>query len=262
MSAKNKILISVVNNKLLKNRIFISTKALSDNTFLKDKLCKIGAHLIEMPLIEIKENILNSTENSFLKNIANYNYIFFTSKNGITHFFNHINKAKIKIPNTMKFCCIGKKTELILNKYGYNSFFTSTSSNSISFGNDFIKSTKNRTNILLSLGNLANNFLLEKLVDNHNVDRINVYKTIPPSVIDNNIKNCILNKKYDLIIFTSPSAVNNFSRMVDKIKNHDIISIGQTTDNEIVKHGHKSIIVSAESSEEGILESIVKKYRN
>ena len=65
------------------------------------------------PMIKIKplEFKLDSSEN--------YDFIIFTSKNGVRNF---INKTEIK--HKTKFICLGKKTELALNELGYKSYYT------------------------------------------------------------------------------------------------------------------------------------------
>ena len=117
--------------------------------------------------------------------------------------------------------------------------------------------------ILLSLGNLAEDTLYERLKKENNVQRINVYQTNKPKTVDNIIINLIRDKKFDLIIFTSPSCFHHFCLYVEKdvIRNLKMASIGSTTTKAIEDEGYTVALTASRSNVEGLVEAITEYYK-
>jgi len=251
----------------IKDKVIISTRAVEPGDALPDILSSHGARLISLPVIEIIPSPLSEADKELLNTIDTLDWIFFTSKNGVANFFKHLLdiKGSTELPSSVKKAVIGGKTALELDYYGYAPDFISSGNTSEDFLKQFYNDCRPQNkNILLSLGNLADDALMNSLSKENNVKRINVYQTIKPKTADLSILDLIRQNKYDLIVFTSPSTFYNFCSFYDPsdIKLLKIASIGATTTTAIENAGVKPLLTARQSNVEGLSEEILTYYKN
>ena len=181
-----------------------------------------------------------------------YNYIIFTSKNGVKYFLKNVS---ISINSNVKFICIGKKTAEVLKSNNLNPDILVRRNYSKFMCNEIKNMGISKNNkLLLIQGNLAKKELFECLSKSFEIDHKIVYTTNPvKEKIDE------LNEKIDnensYVVFTSPSTFNSF---IDKynLKNN-IISIGNTTTDHIRDRGFEPLMTAKMQSYEGISNSII-----
>ena len=189
-----------------------------------------------------------------INNLESYDYVIFTSKNGVKNFF-----SKIKISDNVKFICIGNKTEQLLNKYGYVSLHVSKKNYSEIMANDLKKNKLiNGKNVLLIQGKIAKDDLRLELKKFCNVDRVNVYNTNAKEDLNEKLKK-LISSISTFTVFTSPSAFDSFIKFYNP-NNTKIISIGNTTTKHIESKGYDCMLTSQMQSYEGISESIIKHF--
>ena len=264
---RNINLAETTNDLPLKNKIVISTRAIESGDTLPGLLQAQGAKVLSLPMIEVKQSEVNDSGKDILKNINSFDWVFFTSRNGVVNFFKHLIdiNGNTELSKSLKIAAIGNKTALELEYYGFSANFISDGNTSEEFLEQFYK-IENPANlkVLLALGNLANDVLLNRLSKENKVTRINVYDTLKPEQVDNTILNAIKNDLYDLIIFTSPSTFQNFCSFVDNniLKKLKIASIGSTTSKSIADVGLEPMITAAKSNAEGLCEAIVEFYKS
>lgn len=249
----------------LKNKVIVSTRPTHIHDDLPGLLKKAGATVISLPMIAIEQSQLSAPEINNLQNLEQYQWIIFTSKNGVASFFKQLIKVKgnTTLPDNLKIVVIGKSTATELDYYGYAAYFTGTKNTSNDLLSDLSKEydLKNQ-NILLALGNLADNTLEIELIKANSVTRINTYQTVKPESADTKIMDLISTNQYDLIVFTSPSTFHNFclffgTNDISKLK---MASIGDTTSKAILARGAKPLITAESSNAEGLFQAIVKLY--
>ena len=251
----------------LKDKVVISTRAIEAGDTLPGLLQKQGANLVSLPMIEITPTIPSQDDFNLLNNLNEFNWVIFTSKNGVVNFFKHLSdlKGSTALPGTLKIAVIGNKTAVELDYYGYAPQFISQGNTSEDLLDEFYKE-HNPTNqkFLLSLGNLADDTLYNSLSKDNTVKRLEVYKTEKPKTVDSTIIELINNNKYDLIIFTSPSTFNNFCSFydVDKIKDLKMASIGSTTSKALEDAGFKALVTAKKSNVEGLIDSMIEYFKN
>jgi hydroxymethylbilane synthase len=250
----------------LKDKIIISTRALEPGDSLPDLLQACGAKLLPLPMIEIVPSKLDDRIFDQLNHLEYYDWIFFTSKNGVTNFFRHLIdiKENTELPKTVKIAAIGNKTALELEYYGYAPTFVSEENTVDEFLIQFHEKYKPQNlHILLSLGNLADHTLSKRLSIGNEVNRINVYQTVKPKDAGPEIIELLKDDQYDLIIFTSPSTFSNFCSFyeVDKIGKLKMASIGTTTTKAMLEAGFEPLFTAKKSNTEGIRDSIIEYYQ-
>jgi hydroxymethylbilane synthase len=250
----------------LKDKIIISTRALEPTDSLPDILKACGAKLLSLPMIEITPSPLDSKIIEHLNNLESFDWIFFTSKNGVINFFKHLIdvKGNTELPKKTKLGVIGYKTGLELEYYGYTPTLISDENTSVELLSQFYeKYNPENLNILLSLGNLADNTLSNRLSTENNVHRIDVYQTVKPEKADPKIIERLKNDQYNLIIFTSPSTFTNFCSFFEfgQIGKLKMLSIGTTTTKAINEAGFEPVVTAKKSNAEGIRDAIIEYYQ-
>ena len=250
----------------LRGKTIISTRALEPGDSLPDILKACGAKLLPLPMIEIIPTQLGPMITEKLNQLDSYDWIIFTSKNGVSNFFKHLIdvKGNTELPKILKLAVIGYKTALELEYYGYAPTLISDGNTSEELMNQFYgKYNPVNLNILLALGNLADNALANRLSPVNKVDRIDVYQTVKPLNADPEVIELLKNDLYDLIVFTSPSTFNHFSSFYQKeeIGKLKMVSIGTTTTRAIQDAGFEPLFTAKKSSAEGIKDAIIEYYK-
>jgi uroporphyrinogen-III synthase len=205
--------ISIKNQNILKNKIFISTRPLGKSAELECQLKAHGAILLEMPMIEIVPNSLTEEEEKLLLDVSRFQWIVFTSANGIAHFFKLLKKltGSFALSKKIRIAVIGEKSAFELQHYNQTAHYINRGSTSEEFSFELEQILGDgKPNVLLPLGNLAGDVIENKLKPIAHVTRIHVYRTEMPESVSKETLNLILNDKYEMIIFTSPSGFTNF----------------------------------------------------
>lgn len=251
----------------LQNKLFISTRPTGASDELRFLLNEAGASLLEFPLIEIKPASLTSEEKQLFSRLEQFQWMILTSPNGVHYFFEILQEVTgtQKLPKSLQIAVIGKKTSKTLKKYRYTAAFVNPGSTAEDFAEPFarhIAAKNSKPKIVLPLGNLARTVIqdhLEKLAD---CTRINIYKTELPESVDKNMAEQIENENYDMLIFTSPSGIQNFLQLFPQLKNKNIrmACIGDITAGAARENGFEPLAVAESSSPTGIVESILNHY--
>ena len=250
----------------LYGKVIISTRAIETGDTLPDLLSARGATLLALPMIEVHPSVLQPDETHILKQLESYDWLFFTSRNGVAHFFKQLIdlNGSSELPASLKVAVVGTKTAAELEYYGYSPSFTGSTHGSAELAAEFIHSFQpSSQRILLSLGNLADDTLKSMLEAGNQVDRINVYETNQPKSADPMVIKQITDGQYDLILFTSPSTFSHFASFVDTSLLGDlkIGSIGTTTSKAITEAGYAPLMTAKMSSTEGLTEAILQYYQ-
>jgi uroporphyrinogen-III synthase len=251
----------------LQNKIFISTRPEGHPDELPELLEANGATVIRWPLIEIRRASLSSHEKQQLLNLHQFHWIVFTSPNGVRHFFESLKEltGTSDIPPDLEMAVIGAKTNKTVQSYGYTPSFVNPGNTAEDFAKPFIHFLTGKgykPKILLALGDLARNLLQDNLEETAQCTRINVYHTLIPEHIDTNMIRRIHDKRFDMIIFTSPSGIENFLKVYPEGKNKSIpmACIGSVTAAAAAGYGFRPLVVAEKSSAAGIAGSILNYY--
>jgi len=213
------------------------------------------AEVLNFPMIEISPNELSREEHETLDCLRKYSYIFFTSKNGVKYFFEYLKSNPfLKLNPQVKFYTIGEPTAKSLEKYGHKAHYINPGNTA----KELVPYLEKRNeldgqNVLLVLGNLASNILSDALSEKSHTQRIDIYKTGLPQNIDQSIYEKILQNNYDLIIFTSPSAIDNLLKMSpEKIspENMKAACIGKKTEAALNKKGYEAVLTASKAKME------------
>ncbi len=252
----------------LDGKIFISTRPVGKSDELESYFTSHGAQLFLMPMIEICPMEISHEEQNRLRELDKFDWVVFTSTNGISCFFNllmHIN-GSFAFNGDVKIAVLSKKMASELTAYGHKAELVNSGSTADDLVNDLQLVFGNSSpRVLLPFGNLAREVIESRLSEIANVHRINVYSTEMPKFIDNELVNRVITNLYDLIIFTSPSTFNNFCSVIKnkvELKNLRVASIGSTTTEAVEIMGVSPLVTAKTMNSKGIIEGIEGYYRD
>ncbi len=247
----------------LTGKIIISTRPLTEDDSIKSQLTAKGACVLDLPMIKTSGVELTVEQESMLRAINDYEWIVFTSKNGVIYFYKQLAALNIdeKVIAGKKIAVIGKSTGDEVQKHKVNTLLISLGRTSEDLLVEICKEIKPTDKILLALGELAEDKLEKGLSNNCIVHRINIYKTIDLEYTSNEIIDRIRDDNYLIILFTSPSGFRNFNKIMlanDITTQVRAACIGTTTEMELLKNNCRPLVVSPKSDAESFANEIEK----
>ncbi|MBB6714530.1 uroporphyrinogen-III C-methyltransferase [Clostridium gasigenes] len=244
-------------NKPLFGKNICVTRSKEQSSNLKNKLRELGAEVTEINSIKIKET--KSNLESYINKLENYDHIILTSVNGVEMFFDYLIEKKYDIRKLKaKFSVVGKATKKALEKRGIPAFVMAKEFVGEGLFKELAPHLNSGEKVLMPCSKLSREYLkieIEKL--GVEVDRVHTYDTLCGE-----IKNINAFSEVDLILYTSPSTVNNMVSMVglDKIKEKKNIAIGPQTFKALKDHNIECEMCK-NHSEDGFLGEIVDMYK-
>lgn len=236
------------NQNRLTGKIIIRTYPDNDKDELAEILGSEGACVLSMPMIAVEPLPF-----VLKKKLIDYNWLVFTSKNAVSPFFNRYTTFL-----NNRIAAIGPGTTAELNRLGRPANFTGKGKSAVQFAEELHRTILPGESILLVLGTLAPDTLETSLSATHPVERVNVYQTVMPKQVDQDLLNRVENDQYDLLIVSSPSAIRNLWTLLSgNKKNLRIISIGQTTTTAIRSLNIEPVATAREPGYKGLAEASV-----
>ena len=209
-------------NKPLFGKNILITRARSQASKLTAALEELGANCIEAPAIKIAppDDNFASLDSSIAK-IGEYDWIIFTSTNGVEKFFARLNEKNLdaRALSCAKIAAIGTATADKLKNYGIiaDKIPTMFKAEGILevLQNDITKGTK----VLIPRAQKAREALPEGLRKmGAAVDVAETYCTKMADTNKDTIKDLLKNNKIDMVTFTSSSTVKNLLKLIDNEK--------------------------------------------
>ncbi len=253
-------------SKILENKVFISTRPEGQSAELETLLADEAATLISMPTIQVKPLPLDDFGRLQLKNIGSFNWIVFTSPNGLKYFFARMFEIQNNyvLPEHLKIAVVGKKTAAHLECYGTSASFINLGNTAEDFVADFFHRVNLGERVLFPIGNLARTVIEDKISKKAVCTRILFYETIMPDTVDNEALSRVISDNYDMIILTSPSGCTNLLQLIEgkadptKLR---LVCIGQTTSAEVIRNGLDPLITAATANSQGIYSAIISYFQ-
>ncbi|TYS68961.1 uroporphyrinogen-III synthase [Sutcliffiella horikoshii] len=238
---------------LADKRILI-TRSKEQARYFSKQIQSLGGTSLEVPLIQFQHVSDNESVAEDIKsNLPDYEWIVFTSVNGVKYFFE---LYQGRLPN--KIAVVGAKTKQALEVLGYKVDLVPSRFSAEDLIDSFAKETI--SSILLIQGNLARPLLREELSRiGYNVKQIVVYEN-RIRVPEEKEWKWLKEGKVDLYTFTSPSTVHNYMKLFGLPKG-PVATIGPITRNAAEKAGINVAISPSEYTMDGLLEEIVQYFK-
>ncbi len=225
-----------------------------------------GASMIELPMIAIRPLRLNEFRQKIEK--ASYDWVIFTSTNGVEQFLNRLRELEmdIRVLKKARLCAIGPKTGDRLKAAHLRVDLVPERE----FRAEGILQVFNRwgsvldKKILLIRAEEGRDVLPDGLRDlGAEVEQISIYHTEPvkhPTSVVRQVKKELSQGKIHAVTFTSPSSVNSFVRSFGKeiLKKTKVASLGPVTSAALKEAGVKVQIEASPYTIEELTEALVR----
>ncbi|KGP73918.1 uroporphyrinogen-III synthase [Pontibacillus yanchengensis] len=248
-------------------RILVTREATKAHTITR-LIEQQGGISIEIPLLHF-QGIYSDENEKIMKQLPSYDWVFFTSTNGIHFFFElmkHYNNTYEQAAK-LKFAVIGEKTEEVLNDFGYEAHFIPNTYTGEHLGKEFNEFTSKCCSILVVQGNLAKQSVVQELsTRDHVISTAEMYETRVNVRMKEALKKSLQGTRLDIITFTSPSTVQAFVKLAEEEWREELMSIpcvciGPSTQAEAIKKGFNYTMIPEYYTVEGMIE-VASAYFN
>jgi len=256
--------------KPLMGKKIIVTRARSQASDLVEKLSELGANCIELPTIKICAAEDSQPLDAAIDNISKYNWLIFTSVNGVKFFFERLFEKGMdsRALGGIRTASIGPATEATLLGFGITSDIVPDSYRAESVIEAFSKENIHGAGILLPRAGGARPVLpveLEKM--GAQVHEIISYHAKPVSDDADNLIAMLEQKAVDLVTFTSSSTATNFrdllpnDRFKELMAGVGIASIGPITTETAEKIGFNVTLTADDYTIPGLTHAIRNHFK-
>ena len=255
---------------LFGKRIVI-TRARAQASDLVSKLSKLGAHCIEIPTIQIVPPHDISPLKESIDNINHYDWLVFTSVNGVNFFFDTLfDRGKdVRALGHLKFACIGPVTKKRLKDFGIVSDILPETYRAESVINAFSGLEIKGKKILLPRAKKARTILPEELTKmGAQVNEVIAYETLLNAEGKKELVSLLENNEIDAVTFTSSSTVSNFMAQLESknlkklLKNVVTASIGPITSDTARSLDIEPDIEAKDYTIQGLVDSLLTYYES
>ncbi len=254
--------------KTLKGKTVVLTRSREGNEVSRALFEDAGARVLEIPLIEIEHTHAESDE--CLETISEYDWIVFTSGNGVRGFFGRFFKKfeDIREIGPAKFACVGPATEGELKQFHLSVDVSTSGGDAEALARGMMEfESLDNLKILVITGNRNRDTLVNLLTDDARaiVDIMPVYTTSENDISDCKDAQAFREQGAHAIVFASPSAVDSFVAQAKELRiaadaqKPLTVAIGPTTASAMRKAGIPVQVQGDQFTMQGVLEALLEQ---
>ncbi len=256
--------------KPLFGKRIVITRARAQASGLVSMLTDLGAHCLEIPTIQIVASEETDPLEQAIANLKNYDWLVFTSVNGVKFFFDTLFAAghDVRALGHLKFACIGPVTKERLSDHGIVSDILPQTYRAESVVEAFSSMEMQGKKVLLPRAKKARTILPEELTKmGAVVDEVTAYETILSDRGKETLIEMLTLQEIDAVTFTSSSTVSNFMSLLESqdalslLKGVTIASIGPITSNTARSLGLVPDIEADPYTIPGLVDALVAHYQ-
>ncbi|HEX2852794.1 MAG TPA: uroporphyrinogen-III synthase [Opitutaceae bacterium] len=258
----------VVASPLSGRRVAI-TRAREQASELAAKLAGLGAEVVELPLIRVSKHIEKDVLADIMQELGSYDWIVFTSANGVRFFFEEFFRLfdEIRTLGLLRFACIGDATARAIREFYLRIECQPETATAEALADALIATgSLDNVKLLIITGNLNREVLVKKLEEERAiVDQLQVYRTEKTDLTSDPAAADFRNRGADALLFASSSAVQSFVdqaaslRLAKDAKRPLAGSIGPQTSETMKKTGMPIDFEAKTPSLDALVEALVKK---
>lgn len=255
---------------LFGKRILV-TRARSQASTLVSRIEELGGEPYEFPVIETvmptSAQILEQIHQAF-ERLNQYDWVFFTSVNGVDFFFRHLNEIGKDIRSLAgaRIVAVGPATASALRERGIAPEVLKEHYQAEGFVEALGSELKAGQQVLLPRGDLGRNWLPKELTRmGLHVTDVKTYETIPCGEDDDELFKLFEEGGIHAVTFTSSSTVTNLIRALDRmggapllerLRQCTIACIGPLTADTAVEAGLNVSLMAQEATIESLIEAL------
>ena len=257
------------NKPLSGRRIVITRPASQSSSDWRARLETLGAAVIELPLIKVSKDINLHTLAEVLQEFGSYEWVIFTSVNGVKYFFEEFIRVHedIRALGLVRIAAVGEATATALRELHLRVDLQPKKASGAELASELInREAMDSAKVLVITGNRNRDNLIEMLHESRAiVDQLPVYKTEETDLSADPVAAEFRAKGADAIFFASPSAVQSFFdqaavlKLGAKARKPLAGSIGPTTASAMKQLGLPVDFEAAEPSLDALVAALLKK---
>ncbi len=256
-------------NRPLLGRNIVVTRARAQASGLVARLGDLGANCLEYPTIAVEAVEDKSRLDQAIDNLADYDWIVFTSVNGVRFFFERLfaRGRDVRALHHMRTAVIGPVTAERLRDFGLKSDILPASYRAESVVAAFRNETMAGCRVLLPRAAEARAVLPEELGRmGADVDEVIIYRARPVTEDARQLVDDLRADRVDLVTFTSSSTASNFRALLPDaeadqlMKGVRVASIGPVTTETAQSLGFKVDTTAEEYTIPGLCQAIQDLY--
>lgn len=253
-------------------RRFVLTRNAEGSSRLAEHLAALGADILEIPLIEVRQDIDGVAAAEIFKEFASYEWVLFTSRNGVKHFFTAFFAAfsDIRSLGFVRIGVVGKGTAEALEPFHLKPDLVADEAT----GEGLAKAIEREQSldnlkILVVTGNRNREELVRHLWEHRAiVDCLRVYSTHFCDLAGSPEAARFRREGADALIFASASAVQAFGEQATHLALEAgaqvpaLCSFGPTTSARMKAVGIPVAVEAVEPGIDGMIESLREYFGN
>jgi uroporphyrinogen III methyltransferase / synthase len=252
----------------LKGRRVVLTRAREQSGGLRRRLEELGAEVIEMPLIRVVPDVNPQELVDILAELGTYDWMVFTSPNGVRYFFEHYFRAfdEIRTLGLLRFACVGESTAREIRKLRLRVECMPKTATAEALAEAMIATgSLDSAKVVVVTGNLNRDVLVRKLEEARAiVDRLPMYRTEKPALAgDPQVEDYRVHGA-DAVLFASSSAAdawadNDEALRIDVGGRRPLLgSMGGQTSATLRARGLRVDFEAAEPGVDGLVDALVR----
>jgi len=253
----------------LSGRRVAVTRAREQASELAGKLSALGAEVIELPLIRVSKYIDKDLLAEVMLELGSYDWIVFTSTNGVRYFFDEFFRLfdDIRSLGLLRFACIGDATAKAITEFRLKVECQPAEATAEALAEALIATgSLDSAKLLIITGNMNRETLVTKLeAARAIVDQLQVYQTEKTDLTDDPAAADFRARGADAILFASSSAAQSFvdqaaALKLEKSAKRPIAgSIGPQTSETMKAAGIPIDFTAKAANLDSFVEAVVKK---
>ena len=254
---------------VLKGKRILVTRARSQALSLAQRIESLGGEVVEFPTIEVKPPTSYEPLDEAIKQIANYDWLIFTSVNGVEQFLHRFEKLGKNIAGLagIEVGAIGPETARRLTTAQIQPRLVPKVYQAEGILEALIPENVLGKRVLIPRAAKARDILPETLSQwGARVDVVEAYQTVLPEADVSALCRLLRDGAIDVITFTSSSTVTNFAAMLrdqdlPRLLSRTVIAcIGPITQKTVEDLGMRAEVVSEEFTIPGLVKAVVDYF--
>ncbi len=256
----------------LSGRRIVLTRADGANDTWRAEFEQRGATVLELPLISVELGAHAAASEDILQSLGTYEWIVFTSPNGVRGFFKSFFEKyrDIRCLGPSRIACVGKATAAELDRVHIQTDILPDEATGDALADALIAADNlENLKVLLITGNRNRDTIEQRLAKDAQaiVDTFTVYETKDADAEDATDIENFREKGADAVVFASPSAVQSFVSQLSRLKPREgatlpkVVAIGPVTAAAVKQAGIPLAAESASPAAADIAEAVEKLFR-
>jgi uroporphyrinogen III methyltransferase/synthase len=195
-------------------RRVVVTRSRAQSAEWRRRLETLGAEVVELPLVDVREYVDRENTIDVLAGIGAYDWLVFTSANGARHFFDLFFKAfrDLRALGAMRVACVGETTTRAVRSLHIEVEICPETATADALADALVATgSLDNAKVLIVTGNLNRDTLVRKLEGAYAiVDQLQVYVTNQTDLAGDPVAADFCQRGADAVLFASSSAVQSF----------------------------------------------------